>query len=189
MSLQFPFIISGGPGSGKTTLLEALGELGFQVFPEVPRLLIEQQSRLNDGVLPWTQLGRFAEMCFQEMVIQRDLAQQSKQLSFLDRAIPDVCAYLEFGNLSVSDNIFSEANKEYQQTVLFCKPTRETYVQDEVRPYPFEEALSIHQALRMQYQGLGFQVIEIPLMTVQQRVEFVVELCQTHTATTISKES
>lgn len=184
MSLQLPFIISGGPGSGKTTLLEALGELGFQIFPEVPRLLIEQQSRLDDGVLPWTQLGRFAEMCFQEMVIQRDLAQQSKQLSFLDRAIPDVCAYLGFGNLPVSDDISRQANKGYQQTVLFCMPTRETYVQDEVRPYPFEEALSIHQALSLQYQSLGFQVIEIPLMSVQQRVEFVVELCQTRSAIT-----
>ncbi|GAL37150.1 predicted ATPase [Vibrio maritimus] len=63
-------------------------------------------------------------------------------------------------------------------------PTRETYVQDEVRPYPFEEALSIHQALSLQYQSLGFQVIEIPLMSVQQRVEFVVELCQTRSAIT-----
>jgi predicted ATPase len=189
MSLQLPFIISGGPGSGKTTLLEALGELGYQVFPEVPRLLIEQQSRLDDGVLPWTQLGCFAEMCFQEMVIQRGLAQQSKQLSFVDRAIPDVCAYLRLGNLPAPGDISNEASKGYQRTVLFCKPTSETYVQDEVRPYPFEEALSIHQALYLQYQSLGFQVIEIPLMSVQQRVEFVVELCQTHTATTISKES
>ncbi|GMQ45149.1 AAA family ATPase [Vibrio sp. 10N] len=189
MSLQLPFIISGGPGSGKTTLLEALGELGHKTFPEIPRLLIEQQSQLDDGVLPWTQLGRFADMCFQEMIKQRDSATQSTQLIFVDRAIPDVCAYLGFGKLPVPDYIYSEANKGYQPIALFCKPTPETYVQDEVRPYPFEEALSIHQALYLQYQSLGFQVIEIPLMSVEQRVEFVLQLCQTHTANVVSKES
>lgn len=57
MSTTLPFIISGGPGSGKTTLLEALGNEGYDVYPEIPRLLIEEQSKLEGGVLLGSNLG------------------------------------------------------------------------------------------------------------------------------------
>jgi predicted ATPase len=178
MSATLPFIISGGPGSGKTTLLEALGREGYDVYPEIPRLLIEEQSKLEDGVLPWQQLGLFADMCFKQMLEQRNSAQLSAQLSFVDRAIPDICAYLSFGDLAISEVIGKEAVNGYQEVVLFCHPTVETYVQDDVRPYPFEEALSIHKSLCVTYQALGYTVIEVPLMPVSQRVEFVLKLCK-----------
>ncbi|GAL26366.1 predicted ATPase [Vibrio variabilis] len=193
MSATLPFIISGGPGSGKTTLLEALGNEGYDVYPEIPRLLIEEQSKIEGGVLPWQQLGLFADMCFEQMLDQRNKAQLSEQLSFVDRAIPDVCAYLSVGDLPVSETIGSEAANGYQKVVLFCKPTLEIYVQDDVRPYPFEEALSIHESLCDTYQSLGYRVVDVPLMSVAKRVEFVLNQCKNQLttdviATQVSKE-
>lgn len=65
-----PIIITGGPGAGKTTLLNALGEQGYATFAEGSRTLIEQQSQLKDGVLPWTDLPRFAQLCLDLMAEQ-----------------------------------------------------------------------------------------------------------------------
>ena len=46
-------------------------------------------------------------------------------------------------------------------------------MQDEVRPYPFEGALEIHDSLVAIYQNLGYEVIEVPLMSVEERVHFI----------------
>lgn len=47
-----PIVITGGPGAGKTTLLNALGKQGYATFSEGSRSLIEQQSALDNGILP-----------------------------------------------------------------------------------------------------------------------------------------
>ena len=48
-----PIIITGGPGAGKTTLINALADAGYPTFAESSRQLIEQQSQLEGGTLPW----------------------------------------------------------------------------------------------------------------------------------------
>ena len=57
--------------------------------------------------------------------------------------------------------------------MLFCCPEASIYVQDEVRPYPFEEALEIHHSLVKVYRELGYKVVEVPFMSVAERVQFV----------------
>lgn len=180
MERYSPFIITGGPGSGKTTLLDALAAHHCTTFSEVPRMLIEEQSKREDGILPWNQLAAFAELCFIEMMRQKHKASSSESLSFLDRAIPDICAYLNFGNEQVPSEVLEQAKTGYQSIVFTCEPNIETYVQDEVRPYPFEEALQIHRQLIEQYQSLGYRCITVPFSHLDQRVDFVLTESYAH---------
>ncbi|GAK82865.1 predicted ATPase [Vibrio ponticus] len=46
-------------------------------------------------------------------------------------------------------------------------------MQDEVRPYPFAGALAIHDALVAIYQQLGYQVVEVPWGSLDERVAFI----------------
>ncbi|MEZ9563701.1 AAA family ATPase [Vibrio artabrorum] len=166
-----PIIITGGPGAGKTTLIDALGDIGFPIFAESSRQLIEQQSQLENGILPWLDLPGFARLCLTVMSEQKDQANQHP-IAFLDRAIPDICGYLSQARLEI-DEAYREASQGYHRQVLFCRPEASIYVQDDVRPYPFEEALEIHHALVTVYQELGYQTVEVPFMSVEERVQFV----------------
>ncbi|XEV12596.1 AAA family ATPase [Vibrio alginolyticus] len=166
-----PIIITGGAGAGKTTLLNALDACGYATFPEGSRDLIEQQSQLENGILPWTNLPEFAKLCLGLMDKQKSDA-RCHDVAFVDRAIPDIIAYLQVGGCKV-DQAFLTESAGYHSQVFTCRPEASIYVQDEVRPHSFEEALEIHQSLVSVYTELGYEVVEVPWGTVPERVGFV----------------
>ncbi len=174
MSRFNPVIISGGPGAGKTTLIKALESAGYSVGHEIPRRLIAEQRTKNDGILPWFDLAGFAQLCFSEMFEQRESLLTSSP-TFVDRAIPDICGYLENADLTVGESILAESKTGYHKTVFLCKPVTKYYVQDDFRPYPFSEALELHDSLIKTYTGLGYHLIEVPWGKTSERVDFVLK--------------
>ncbi|WP_413285448.1 AAA family ATPase [Vibrio sp. MA40-2] len=167
-------VITGGPGAGKTSIIESLSQRGYCTFEESSRHLIEQQSQRIDGILPWTNLEKFAELCLDMMLQQKKLSEARSDICFFDRAIPDICAYLQLGKLEIAPS-FVEASVGYYEKVFFCAPNSTIYSQDEVRPHPFSEALEVHQLLLDCYHGFGYQPIEVPWGTVEERVDFILK--------------
>lgn len=171
-SVTAPVIITGGPGGGKSTLLAELATLGFVTFAEVPRQLIEAQSQIPDGILPWDNLPGFAALCLQTMEGQKRIAATVSGPVFLDRAIGDICAYLNWGGHQVSE-AYRSASLGYHPQVFFCTLHPDFYVRDAVRPYPFAEAQVLHEQLLFAYQALGYHCIEVPWGTPGERSRFV----------------
>lgn len=169
-----PIVITGGPGAGKTSIIADLAKRGYLTFEESPRYLIEQQLQQANGILPWTHLSEFAEMCLDMMQIQKCASEKQAGLSFLDRAIPDICAYLQLGKLVV-DKKYVDASNGYLDKVFFCSPNQLIYTQDTVRPHAFSEALEIHQLLLTCYRDLGYLPIEVPWGSVEDRANFILE--------------
>ena len=61
-------IVTGGPGSGKTSLIDVLASNDFEVRSEVSRKLIREEKQKSDGILPWTDMRGFAQLCLVQMI-------------------------------------------------------------------------------------------------------------------------
>lgn len=174
------YVISGGPGAGKTTLLAALRRAGFAAVEEASRTLIREQVALGSGVVPWLDLGGFAELARARMVAQHVAASQHAGPTFFDRGLPDLLAYLEVAGQPVpAATRAAVAAHRYQTPVFLAPPWPEIYVNDAERWQTFAEAEALYHALRRTYQALGYPVLDLPQASVAARVAFVRAVVET----------
>lgn len=170
------YIITGGPGSGKTTLLQSLKKEGYITFQEVSRLIIQEQSSLPQPILPWTNLRLFAKLCQGQMWKQLNRAQSHQKPCFFDRGIPDIIAYLKHGGIPVDKNYYDTLEKcNYSSQVFILPPWPEIYRPDPERPHSLEEAEQIYDQIFQTYQELGFELIEVPRIWLEGRVQSIVQ--------------
>lgn len=157
------YVITGGPGCGKTTLLNKLEQRGFPIVPEAAREIIEERGKKYDGM--------------QYDIYDRQIANEAKlgsKVGFLDRSLVDGVGYVElFGD---------ELNRDWKKDILAANYTtafildplpEEFYVQDSARNETYDEAVTIHTKLLQTYRRLGFEVIQIPATTPDDRLNRV----------------
>jgi predicted ATPase len=168
------YIISGGPGAGKTTLLEALQQKGYACQEEVSRQLIKELVTSGSECLPWKDLACFAQLALQRMIADYKQASMHGDLTFFDRGIPDIIAYLTSAGLAIDETYYQAVRQyPYHSLVFMAPPWKDIYVNDTERWQTFEEALGLYQALVAAYQSLHFKVVELPRVSVQERLAFV----------------
>ncbi|WP_207515703.1 AAA family ATPase [Longitalea luteola] len=168
------YIISGGPGSGKTALLQALSNHGLTCMPEAGRSIIQDQLAIGGTALPWQNPPAFAELmlCW-DMRSYRE-AQLMQGPILFDRGIPDVMGYLLLNKLPVPPHIEKAAHSfRYNQLVFLAPPWPEIYTQDTERKQSLQEAIATFHAMSELYAKLGYEIILLPLVTVAERVQFV----------------
>ncbi len=165
-------IITGGPGTGKSSLLTGLEEIGFTCFPEVSRTIIAEQQAKGGNLFPWGNMAAFAHECFLRM--QAQLLATPSGISFFDRGIPDIAAYMQRYGLDVPSEYLSVAGV-YSSSVLVCPPWPQIFKNDPQRPETFEETCLLHHHLIETYASLGFDIIEMPKVSVKERVNLVVK--------------
>lgn len=165
-------IITGAPGTGKSTILKGLAAKGYPVLPEMARQLIAEQQALDSDLLPWKDHLSFGAELFKRQKQQYAEALEG-QRNFYDRGIPDNLGYLRRDKLR---NTLWEAearNYPYHHQVFLCPPWEEIYGKDAVRWEELDLMLEIHQALEGIYQDFGYQVIEVPKISPQERINFI----------------
>jgi predicted ATPase len=168
------FILTGGPGSGKSTLLEALRQSGYRCYEEVSRQLIREQMSRGTGILPWENMADFAELAVRSMYRQHEESSDSSGICFFDRGIPDVFGYLGYYGLPVPSHYLTMFDScSYQPEVFLLPPWKEIFVQDRERPQSYDESEALSLWLKAAYTSLGFNVIELPRCSLQERVELV----------------
>ncbi len=169
------YIITGGPGSGKTSLIKQLEFEGYQCSPEASRQLIIEQIALKSDSLPWLNLPAFADLALERMKTLYREAQHSS-ITFFDRGIPDIIAYLDFAKLSVPKNYFKAIDEfKYNPKVFILPPWQEIYVNDSERWQSYDESVLIYEALEEIYLKLNFTLIEVPKMPVEVRMVFILQ--------------
>lgn len=169
-------VVTGGPGSGKTSIIKELETRDHYCLHEISRqITLEAQKK---GI---SQLFLEEPLLFSEMLLEGRIQQFLEadnfrcEHIFIDRGIPDVVAYMDFfGN--EYPRVFSEVGKEYvYDGVFLLPPWKEIYVSDNERYESFEQAEIIYGHLRNSYELAGYAPVEVPVGTVQERVEFILK--------------
>jgi predicted ATPase len=170
------FVITGGPGSGKTALVHALAAQGFPTTQEVGRRIIQEQRAINGMALPWKDRMLFAEMMLSwEMRSYANTACTGAPV-FCDRGIPDVVGYLELEGIPVPHHMTRAVTRfRYAKPVFLCPPWPDIFEKDAERMQTLEIAERTYEAMVRVYAANGYDLIDVPLAPVAERVAFVLD--------------
>ena len=167
-------VIIGGPGTGKTTIIEGLLAKGFCCYPEISREVTLEAKKQGIEQLFLENPLLFSELLLEGRKKQFHNAQKEPHnIVFLDRGIPDVLAYMHY----IGDSypaFFDQACRDHIYTKIFLLPPwEEIYISDNERYENFEQAKLIYNHLTETYQKYGYDLIEVPKGTVEERISFI----------------
>ena len=170
------FVLTGGPGSGKSTLIEALARAGYAGSVEAGRAVIQGQMAIDGPALPWRDPPAFAELMLCWEIRSYHLAKDQAGLVFFDRGVPDVVGYLRLLGLRVPAHMDNAARIfRYNRRVFIAPPWQAIFRGDRERKQSFDEAMRTYEAMVTTYRDYGYELIELPRATIEERVCFVLE--------------
>ena len=167
------YIITGGPGFGKTALIDELRSRGHLCSGEFARQTIEQQQQMGGDLLPWKRPRQFQEEILR---LRKDFFESvlEKEIAFADRGLPDQLAFARYRGFGTPDLLKESAeNYQYAPLVFVTPPWPEIFINDSIRSETYAEAILIHKAILDTYSELNYQIIELPLISVTERADFI----------------
>lgn len=170
-------VITGGPGSGKSSLLRALGLQGYSCQKEAARRVILKKDNLN--YTPWGDRQGFIRLVYEQLLI--DLRETPEGLVFCDRSMLDCIAYAKEGKLSVPEYLLDfDPSVFYHRQAFILPPWPNIYRKEAARQQEFAEAVSLYRFITTTYIDYGFQLIEVPPLPMEGRVEYILERLPKH---------
>jgi predicted ATPase len=167
-------VISGGPGSGKTSLISHLEKEGHTCMHEISRDVIIAAQK--EGI---TQLFLENPMLFSQKLLEGRLEQFtqaslfSETFVFYDRGMPDITAYMDYIDSHYPLNFSETCTTNRYDAVFLLPPWKAIYRQDNERYESFEQAEALYQFLLKSYQEFDYSVIEVPVGTIEKRINFM----------------
>jgi predicted ATPase len=164
--------ITGAPATGKTTLSAALESLGYPVFHEQAREIIQQSLDEGTDILPWKDLIAFTEVVWQLRNQQYSNAVLGK-INFYDRTNLDAYAYLIKGETQLTKKWSEELEQTHFDAVFFLPVWPEIHSLDKQRMETLEDCIEVDGYLKQAYREKGYDLIEVPMLSVEERVAFI----------------
>ncbi|WP_164520875.1 AAA family ATPase [Vibrio aphrogenes] len=167
-------MFTGGPGSGKSSVITELKRLGHVCAPESGRAVIQQQLTEGGDALPWADKVKFRDAMLREDQRLYHHYKDSPQAVFFDRGIVDSYGYSKLESLPIADEIIHCCKTyRYSKQVFIFPPWQEIYVNDRERKQDFSTAVATYEMMKQVYQELGYDLLEVPKASVQERVQFI----------------
>lgn len=167
-------VIIGGPGTGKTTIIDGLLERGHCCYPEISREITLEAKKQGIEQLFLENPLLFSELLLEGRKKQHQQAlEEDCEIVFIDRGIPDVLAYMHYIG-DAYPAFFDEACREHKYSKIFILPPWEAiYESDDARYENYEQATLIYKHLKETYESYGYNLIEVPKDTVDNRILFI----------------
>ena len=165
-------VITGGPGAGKTTLLLALQDRGYTIVGDTARAII--QDRRRRGLSPRPDADTFAREILR--IDRENFARHAANPGpvFFERGVLDaLCALDQINPLNESELNLWLSQYRYFPKVFVLPPWRAIYQNDAERDHTFEHAEWVNRIAQEWYRRCGYQVVEVPMVSVDERCAFV----------------
>lgn len=166
------FAVTGGPGAGKTTLLRALQARGVACVEESARAVI--QAEIAAG-RPRPPARRFCEA-----MLARDEAAfhaAGPELTVFDRSLVDAWGTARaMGFWPWPEGNEAVRMLRLNRRAFIAPPWKAIYVQDAERIQTWAEAVASFEACGAAYADAGYELTELPMVSVEERVTFVLDL-------------
>lgn len=170
------YILSGAPGSGKSTILKQLKDRGYTCVDEPAREIIAEQKSIDGDGLYNRDKKLFLELMLSRSIHQYKKFESIKNSVIFDRGIPDMIGYAKLFEVDASSSINAAKVYQYSKSILFLPSWHEIYVTDGDRTMSFAAAKEFGDLIKQAYIDLGYNIIDVPLLTIDKRVEFIIEL-------------
>jgi predicted ATPase len=168
-------VITGAPCSGKSSVISYLELRGYPVVHEVARAYINELLKSGKTI----QEIKADKLTFERTILHRKLAIEAdlsvNKIIFLDRALPDSIAYFKSAGLDPSEPREKSRSIRYRKIFHF---QRLLFENDHVRAENDRMAENLDRLLKQSYEMLGYPVIDVPVLTIEQRVDFILERLQ-----------
>ncbi|GAB5505270.1 MAG: AAA family ATPase [Rhizobiaceae bacterium] len=168
------FVVTGGPGAGKTTLLQAAAIAGYRTVPESGRAIITLQEAIGGRALHYADSAAYAELMLDRDMQNHQAHAASTELTLYDRGVADLVGYCRLVGIEDAEHIYRAAELfRYNRKVFLAPPWRDIYVQDNQRRQEWSEAVHTYECIANAYSELDYDLIELPLAPVAERLAFL----------------
>lgn len=164
-------VITGSACCGKTTLIDLLADQGFQTVPEVPRQYIERE--VAKGRALEELFGSEAdERAITAMQLRTEAALRVGDVVFLDRALPDFLWFWRIFGMDPNELLADCFHHRYATVFILDRLPLEL---DGARIQDDDYTVLLDEALVRDYGALGYRVQRVPVLSPQERLEFVLD--------------
>jgi predicted ATPase len=164
-------VITGAICCGKTTLINFLADRGFQILPETSRGYIE--GEVAKGRTLGEIFGSEAdERANTEMQRKAEHGLRPTDLVFLDRALPDYLWFWRLLGMDPNKLLVECFHHRYASVFILDQLPLQldgARIEDEAYTAQLDEALV------RDYSALGYEVVRVPVLSPEGRLEFVLE--------------
>jgi len=175
--MQLKIVITGGPGTGKSTVIDKLIGLNYQCMPEISRNITLEAKK--NGI---DQLFLKKPLLFSQLLLEGREKQyveansKDAKIIFFDRGIPDVHGYMNYLGVDHPKTYIKKSLEHKYSYIFMMPPWQEIYTTDNERYESFEQSLAIYNHLKKTYIGLNYEIIEVPIGTVDKRTNFILNM-------------
>ncbi len=164
------YVITGGPCSGKSSALSFFEKMGYRIIPEAARILIDEEIAKGKTI----EEVRKDEADFQRKVLAMKVKIENKlsreEIIFFDRAVPDSVAYYQTCGLDPKEALSVCQKDQYRKVFLM---ERFPFKQNGTRTEDPKTIKTLSHLFKETYEKLGYEVVSVPNMLVEERVKFI----------------
>ncbi len=166
------YVITGAPCSGKTSVIHGLERLGYRVVHEVARAYIDEELKKGKNLEQIKADGLAFERHILNRKVKIEASLAKDDVVFFDRALPDSIAYFKIEGLNPGEPLEKSKDVRYKKVFLL---QRLVFEKDPVRSEDEAIAIELDRLIKDSYQMLGYDVVHVPVLSIQERIEFILQ--------------